>query len=225
MKKIIKILLAIWLGGAIGMSIYYDIERKSTCIRQEGFWKGWLWCSTDPKTSFELSFQRMYFLLKGLAWPITIFLVEKEQVEASQQHVWSAQRNETRIVVEKKGESGDSLYSILLVSYNPTIRCRPELSFLEVKGQKLGEPIRQDRLASILTLAVGKSQLTEHKAVKTEYSNGFELAIELDGETISKMQRGQFVEVGTGGYVPSTTFPLEQFSVSMESARISCAKM
>lgn len=225
MKKIIMVLLAIWLGGAMGMSIYYDIERKSTCIRQEGFWKGWLWCSTDPKTSFELSFQRTYYLLKGFAWPITTFQVEKEQVEASERHVWSAQRNEARIIIEKKAETGDSLYSILLVNYNPKMTCKPELSFLGMRGKKLGDPIRQDRLASTLTIAVGKSKSTEHKAVRTEYSNGFELAIALDTATVSKMQRGQFVEVGTGGYLPSTTFPLEQFGVSIESARNSCGKM
>lgn len=224
-KTIITTLLTIWLVGAVVMEIYYDIERKSTCIRQEGFWKGWLWCSTDPKTSFEFSFQRAYFFLKGLAWPIKIFQTGNEQVKGSiQRSVWVVQRNEAKIDLVKKNEAGEPIHSILLMNYNPSMGCRPELSALSIRGNTLGAPVRQDRQSSILTLAVGETSSSQFNAVKTDYSNGFEFAVLLDAEMMEKMRRGRSVQVETGALGWSTTFPLDKFDVANESARISCTK-
>lgn len=79
MKKIVMLVIVVWIAGAFIVSIYYDIQRKANCIEQEGFLKGWLWCKTDPVTRMEFSGNRIELFVRGLGWPIRIFQENPEQ--------------------------------------------------------------------------------------------------------------------------------------------------
>lgn len=83
LKKLVVPVIFVWLAGAFGMSIYYDIQRKANCIEQEGFVKGWLWCETDPVSRMELSSNRIELFIRGLGWPVKMFQRKPALREAS----------------------------------------------------------------------------------------------------------------------------------------------
>lgn len=58
---------AVWATGALIASMYFDFDQRRQCIENEGWLKGWLWCSTETKVSF---FGNM---LRGLVWPIDVY--------------------------------------------------------------------------------------------------------------------------------------------------------
>ena len=115
MKKIAKGLLIVWLLGAVGMTFYYAHERRSACIRDEGFWKGWLWCSSDPKSTFAISIQHAVDLVNGLAWPIKIFMREDGRAQAAGGPSWEVRGNEAAIILESKSNSGEAQFTILVI--------------------------------------------------------------------------------------------------------------
>jgi hypothetical protein len=57
-------ILLIWVLGAAVAGLQNIYAQKRECIQDEGFWKGWLWCSTDTRYSTAFA------MLRGFAWPI-----------------------------------------------------------------------------------------------------------------------------------------------------------
>ncbi len=56
-----------WIGGAFFAGLYFNFDQKRQCIKDEGWVKGYLWCSTETRTSFVGN------MLQGLLWPVYVF--------------------------------------------------------------------------------------------------------------------------------------------------------
>lgn len=56
--------LAAWIVGAAILGLKNIYIQKQQCIKEEGFLKGWLWCSTETNLSITSN------MIRGLAWPI-----------------------------------------------------------------------------------------------------------------------------------------------------------
>lgn len=59
-------LLAIWISDAFIAGLYHNYAQKRQCIQDDGWLKGWLWCSTETRNTFTFN------TLRGLIWPIEI---------------------------------------------------------------------------------------------------------------------------------------------------------
>ena len=60
------LLFFVWIGGAFIAGMYHNYAQKRQCIQDEGWLKGWLWCSTETRNSFGFN------MLRGLTWPIEV---------------------------------------------------------------------------------------------------------------------------------------------------------
>lgn len=56
----------VWIGGAAVAGFYYNFDQKRQCIHDEGWLKGWFWCSSESRHSFAAN------MLRGLLWPMGI---------------------------------------------------------------------------------------------------------------------------------------------------------
>lgn len=59
-------LVFIWIVGSAIAGLHNNYVQKRQCIQNEGWLKGWLWCSTETQYSFGIN------MLRGLIWPIDI---------------------------------------------------------------------------------------------------------------------------------------------------------
>ena len=76
---IVVLIALIWIVGAAIMTVVYEHERRSNCIRTEGTLEGLRWCESDLYSREELGFlyyskEELGFLYKdlfilGLGWP------------------------------------------------------------------------------------------------------------------------------------------------------------
>ena len=66
LKLIGGLLFVVWIGGAFIAGMYHNYAQKRQCIEDEGWLKGWLWCSTETRNSFGFN------MLRGLVWPIEV---------------------------------------------------------------------------------------------------------------------------------------------------------
>jgi len=66
LKRAGFLILCIWISGAFLSGIMNNYGLKKECIRDEGFMKGWLFCSKESKNSFALE------MAKGMLWPIIL---------------------------------------------------------------------------------------------------------------------------------------------------------
>jgi hypothetical protein len=56
----------VWIVGAIGAGFYYNFDHKRQCIDDEGWFKGWMFCSTETRSSFAVN------MIRGAFWPIAV---------------------------------------------------------------------------------------------------------------------------------------------------------
>jgi len=66
-KKIGFFVLFVWVVGAFVSGAINNYKVKKGCIENEGFVKGWLFCSKESNSSFALE------MAKGIFWPALIF--------------------------------------------------------------------------------------------------------------------------------------------------------
>lgn len=66
LKKLGVMLMTVWMLGALVSGIYANYELKKQCIHDEGFFKGWLWCSQESAYSFG------WEMIKGFQWPVKL---------------------------------------------------------------------------------------------------------------------------------------------------------
>lgn len=66
LKKIGQVMFGIWIAGAFVSGIVNNYQFKKDCIEDEGFMKGWLFCSKESNYSFTLE------MAKGMIWPIVL---------------------------------------------------------------------------------------------------------------------------------------------------------
>lgn len=64
-----SLLFMVWIIVSMPTIAYYEFQRKADCIRAEGWFRGWTWCSTDdgrgPATGS---------IVRGLLWPVRLVL-------------------------------------------------------------------------------------------------------------------------------------------------------
>ena len=65
-QVIARLLFVAWIAGAVIAGMHHNYAQKRQCIQDEGWLKGWLWCSTETRNSFGFN------MLQGLAWPIEV---------------------------------------------------------------------------------------------------------------------------------------------------------
>jgi hypothetical protein len=66
LQVVVGVLFAIWFAGALIGGLYHNYTQKRQCIHDEGWLKGWLWCSTETRNTFANN------MLRGLIWPIDL---------------------------------------------------------------------------------------------------------------------------------------------------------
>lgn len=66
LKRAGLLILCIWISGAFVSGIINNYGLKKECIEDEGFMKGWLFCSRESKHSFALE------MAKGMLWPFIL---------------------------------------------------------------------------------------------------------------------------------------------------------
>lgn len=66
LKVIVWVLVVVWITGTGITGMYYNYAQKRQCIQDEGWVKGWFWCSTETRYSFTFN------MLRGLLWPIDV---------------------------------------------------------------------------------------------------------------------------------------------------------
>lgn len=218
LKNALFTLGLVWMVGGVGMSIYYEIERKWDCIEQEGFLKGWLWCSSDSITPIGLSLQRTWQMVKGFAWPLAL------AKSAFRRDGWTVDERFARIAIEGRDESDQPLVSALMLEFVSANACRPAISLLGMKGKKLGEAMNREQSNSVLKIATSEERFQEAKAIYTSYTNGFELAIWLTDSMLSEMRQASSVQVTVDDRLPTRTFSLSNFALASEFAESACRR-
>lgn len=63
---IIGLLVGVWIVGASITGLYNNYAQKQQCIQDEGWVKGWLWCSTEMRNTF------LFNMFRGLTWPLEL---------------------------------------------------------------------------------------------------------------------------------------------------------
>lgn len=71
------LLFAVWIFGAFVAGMYYNYAQKKQCIQDEGWLKGWLWCSIETNYSFGAN------MLRGAIWPIELFFTASNETKPS----------------------------------------------------------------------------------------------------------------------------------------------
>ena len=66
LQVIVWVLVVVWIAGTSITGMYYNYAQKRQCIQDEGWVKGWFWCSTETRYSFAFN------MLRGLVWPIEV---------------------------------------------------------------------------------------------------------------------------------------------------------
>lgn len=70
MRILAGLIFSIWIGGAVIMTIFFTLSERVSCINNEGFVKGLLWCESQPRTRMEFSEHHTSNMLKGALWPL-----------------------------------------------------------------------------------------------------------------------------------------------------------
>jgi len=83
LKIFVTIIAFVWMIGAVISGLGYELERKKSCVENEGWIKGIMWCNTDPKTPLGQSSHIMGNMIKGLGWPFRLLDANKEKNTAA----------------------------------------------------------------------------------------------------------------------------------------------
>lgn len=103
-------------------------------------------------------------------------------------------------------------------------QCDPLFSFIEISGDRLGNPISQDVLTgSKIGIQLNGKVYTSH-AAKTTYSNGFEAAMSIPNDLALQL----LVNVDTLAFVAPDgermPLPISNFSQSFQATVAACRK-
>lgn len=213
MKKVLISLSAIWLIGAVLMSVYYELQLRTDCIKQEGLIKGLFWCEQQPMNPAGYTSMQMNFLVRGFIWPFLLFSSSEDKNDKEAVGAWAAVNNGTpytigtSLVISRE----NNVKALLLVFFNPKNSCSPELSVMGITDNRLGEPVSQDKTSKSLQLSVGKIVQKDYKSVFTRYSSGLEYAMQIDDALLMEMKSNPAINVAPSDTPNSWTFPLDGF--------------
>ncbi len=224
MKKILVTILTIWFGVAILVSVYYEFKLGVDCIKEEGLLKGFFGCKKKPINPIGYVSMQISFLVRGLAWPY--FLLSNSDGIVGERHIgsWGVINKgtpftvATAIPISKEEDSK----AVLLVFFNPKNSCKPELSFLAVVNDKLGDPVSQDKTSTWIQVSVGDISKKDYPTVFNRYTSGIEYAMRLDDELMGKMKEGQSILLAPSNVKQIWTFPLEGFETLANSQNAAC---
>lgn len=195
------------------MSVYYELQLRTDCIKQEGLIKGLFWCEQQPVNPGAYTSMQMNFLARGFIWPFLLFSSSADKHDEKTVGAWAAVKNgtpytiSTSLVISKE----NNVTASLLVFFNPKNSCSPELSVMGTTDNRLGEPVSQDRTSKSLQLSVGKIVQKDYMSVFTRYSSGLEYAMRIDDALLMEMKSNPAIHVAPSDTPNSWTFPLDGF--------------
>lgn len=224
MKKILAAILTIWLGGAIVVSVYYELKLRVDCVKEEGLLKGFFWCDKQPLNPTGYVWMQTSFLVRGFAWPYFLFSSSEETAGERYAGSWGVMDKgtpftiATAIPISKE----DNLKAILLVFFNPKNSCKPELGFLALANDKLGDHESQDKTSTWMQVSVGGILKKNYPTVFNKYISGIEYAMRLDDGLMGKMKGSQSILLAPSNTTQNWTFPLDGFQTLATSQYAAC---
>ncbi len=223
MRRILVSVLAIWIGVGLAMSVYYEFKLGADCIKDEGLLKGFFWCSKKSITPAAHTAAQTNFLLRGLAWPYFLFR-DSEIANEGASGRWSVMENSTPYTVATAIpiSNEDNLKAVLLVFFNPRNSCVPELSFLAMANNRLGDPEGQVRIPTDMRIAIDRETSRSYKAVFNRYTSGIEYAMRLDEELLAEMRKSRSILISPSNTTKNWTFSLSDFQAVSASQYASC---
>lgn len=224
MKKILTAVLTIWLGGAIVMSVYYELKLRADCIKEEGLLKGFFWCDKQPINPAGYLWMQTNFLVRGLAWPYFLFSSSDRTVSERRSGSWAVTDKGTPFTVATAIpiSKEDNFKAILLVFFNPKNSCNPELSFLAIANDKLGDPESRDMTSTRMQVSVGSILKKDYPTVFNKYTSGIEYAMRLDDVLMGEMKGSQSIFIAPSNTTQNWTFPLNGFQTLATSQYAAC---
>ena len=114
LKFMFGALFVVWFVGAVVMTVVYELERRSDCIKEDGWFKGVFFCSSSSYNQFQQTSNYLSKFIKGLAWPYRLisFSTNDEMSEIKKilldykQPYGSAQRAAIKFVKHEKRKVG-----------------------------------------------------------------------------------------------------------------------
>lgn len=193
-KYFLGAVIAVWIFGALLMQIYYGYERKIDCIKNEGWLKGVFWCKTDSMTSIGLAATETEHFFRGLAWPIKLFMKFTSQNKSDWAPISNAAPHTIATTAVSQSKEADFL-PILLVFFNASNKCRPEIGLMGFSSRELGSPIERDMTSKSLMFSAAGFQTEKYQSVFTRYTGGFDYAFHLDDALLHELKNRKEVDV------------------------------
>jgi hypothetical protein len=224
LRKLLAVALVIWLGGAIGMSVYYELRLRADCIDKEGLFKGIFWCDKQPMNPAGYLGTQTNFLFRGFAWPYFLFSSADNTTAVEKSGAWGVMETGTPFTIGTGFpiSKEDNVKTFLLVFFNPKNLCNPELSLLAVAHGKLGDPESQEKTSTHLQISVGSIFQRDYLAVFNKYTSGIEYAIRLDDALFTEMKGNQTILIAPSNAPQRLTFPLDGFQTLSNSQYAAC---
>lgn len=224
MKKILAAILTLWLGGAIVVSVYYELKLRVDCIKDEGLLKGFFWCDKQPMNPGGYFWMQTNFLVRGFAWPY--FLFSSSEGTPSERHSgsWGVLDKGTPFTVATtiSISKEDNLKAMLLVFFNPKNSCNSELNFLAISNGKLGDPESRETTSTRMQVSVGSILKKDYPTVFNKYTSGIEYAMRLDDLLMGEMKGSRSIFLAPNNTTQNWTFPLDGFQTLATSQYAAC---
>lgn len=172
-KLIGGLLVAIWFIGFIFLKIQQPIEKRISCVEEEGFWKGFFWCEKTPKTKPEFIAENSQEWMNAVLWPILI--IQKPKPEEKE-------RIEHKSINEKIDKKLEEIWlSLPPVFYELILRGDNDAKCF--MGMKLYDPYDSDydeRSTSLLKLAAEEGNMFCGMMLGGQYAFGNGVSMDKD---------------------------------------------